>query len=178
MHVTEWQMGHNSRQYPFRTRGASILPARINSCVWHWLFSHFRCQNNKKYIPILRNALVTHECPDLRMSFNCLMGQNRDNKRTLRGKKLPSLLANSASINRHLRSRSAVTYRNRTTSNWGCERQSMISSQFPHIFIQLGAEECVFGSRRKLKVSVKSANFKKCRFCNFSGSYAKRSPSK
>ena len=30
---------------------------------------------------------------------------------------------------------------------------------------------------RKLKVSVLSANFKKCRFCNFSGSYTKRSPS-
>ena len=29
---------------------------------------------------------------------------------------------------------------------------------------------------RKLKVSVLSANFKKCRFCNFSGSYTKRSP--
>ena len=26
-------MGHNSRQYPIRTRGASILPARIDSCV-------------------------------------------------------------------------------------------------------------------------------------------------
>ena len=47
----------------------------------------------------------------------------------------------------------------------------------PSYFIQPGAEECVFGSRRKLKVSVLSANFKKCRFCNFSGSYTKRSPS-
>ena len=43
-------------------------------------------------------------------------------------------------------------------------------------FVQLGAEECVCGSRRKLKVSVLSANLKKCRFCNFSGSYTKRSP--
>ena len=93
----------------------------------------FRCQNNKKYIPILRNVLVTHECPDLRMSFNYLTGQNRDNKRALRGKKLPSLLANSASIDRGLRSHSAVTYRNRTASNWGCERHSTISSQFPRI---------------------------------------------
>ena len=133
MHGTGWQMGHNSRQYPIRTRGASILPARIDSCVWHWLFSHFRCQNNKKYIPILRNVLVTHECPDLRMSFNYLTGQNRDSKRALRGKKLPSLLANSASIDRGLRSHSAVTYRNRTASDWGCERQSTISSQFPRI---------------------------------------------
>ena len=133
MHGTGWQMGHNSRQYPFRTRGASILPARIDSCVWHWLFSHFRCQNNKKYIPILRNALVTHEYPDLRMSFNYLMGQNRDNKRAPRGKKLPLLLANSASIDQGLRSHPAVTYRNCTASSWGSERQSTISSQFPRI---------------------------------------------
>ena len=47
----------------------------------------------------------------------------------------------------------------------------------PSYFIQPGAEECVFGSPRKLKVRVLSANFKKCRFCNFSGSYTKRSPS-
>ena len=47
----------------------------------------------------------------------------------------------------------------------------------PLYFIQLGAEECVFGLRRKFKVSVLSANFKKCRFCNFSGSYTTRSPS-
>ena len=133
MHGTGWQMGHNSRQYPIRTRGVSILPARIDSCVWHWLFSHFRCQNNKKYIPILRNIQVTHECPDLRMSLNYLMGQNRDNKRALRGKKLPLLLANSASIDRGLRSHSAVTYRSCTASDWGCERQSTISSQFPPI---------------------------------------------
>ena len=99
----------------------------------HWLFSRFRCQNNKKYIPILRNVLVSHECPDLRMSFNYLTGQNRDNKRALRGKKLPSLLANSASIDWGLQSHSAVTYWNRTASNWGCERQSTISSQFPCI---------------------------------------------
>ena len=133
MHGTGWQMGHNSRQYPFQTRGASVLPARIDSCVWHWLFPHFRCQNTKKYIPILWNVLVTHKCPDLRMSFNYLTGQNRDNKHTLRGKKLPSLLSNSASIGRGLRSHSAVMHWNRTTSNWGCERQSTISSQFPRI---------------------------------------------
>ena len=47
----------------------------------------------------------------------------------------------------------------------------------PSYFIQPATEECVFGSRRKVKVSVLSANFKKCRFCNFSGSYTKRSPS-
>ena len=38
MHGTGWQMGHNSRQYPFRTRGVSILPTRIDSCVRHRLF--------------------------------------------------------------------------------------------------------------------------------------------
>ena len=65
---------------------------------------HFRCQNNKKYIPILWEVLMTHEHPDLRMSFNYLTGQNRDNKRTLRGTKLPSLLANSALIDRRPRS--------------------------------------------------------------------------
>ena len=128
-----WQMDHNSRQYPFRTRGASILPARINSGVWHRLFSHFRCQNNKKYIPILRNVLVTHEYPDLRMSFNYLTGQNRDNKRALRSTKLPSLLVNSNSIDLGLWSHPAVTYWNCTASNWGSERQSTISSQFPRI---------------------------------------------
>ena len=133
MHGTGWQMGHNSRQHPFRTRGASIFPARIDSCVWHWLFSHFRCQNNKKYIPILRNALVTHEYPDLRMSLNYLTGQNRDNKRALHGTKLPSLLANSASIDRGLWSNPAVTYRNCTASNWGSERQGTIFSQFSRI---------------------------------------------
>ena len=49
----------------------------------------------------------------------------------------------------------------------------------PSYFVQPGAEECVFGSQRKLKVSVLrlSANFKKCRFSNFSGSYTKCSPS-
>ena len=86
-------MGHNSRQYAFRTRGGSILPARIDSCVWHWSFSHFQCQNNKKYIPILQEVLVTNwwgtgEYPDLRMSFNYLTGQNRDNKRALRRHKV------------------------------------------------------------------------------------------
>ena len=133
MHGAGWQMSHNSRQYPFRTRGASILPARIDSCVWHWLFSHFWCQNNKKYIPILRNVLVTLEYPDLRMSFNYLTGQNRDNKHALRGTKLPSLLVNSALIDRGLQSYPAVMYRNCTASNWGSECQSTISSQFPRI---------------------------------------------
>ena len=52
-----------------------------------------------------------------RMSFNYLTGQNRDNKRALCGKKLPSLLTNSASINRGLRSHSVVMYRNRTALN-------------------------------------------------------------
>ena len=47
----------------------------------------------------------------------------------------------------------------------------------PLYFIQPGAEECVFGSRRKLKVSVLSANFQKYRFCNYSGSYTKHCPS-
>ena len=47
----------------------------------------------------------------------------------------------------------------------------------PSYFVQPGAEECVFGSWIKLKVSVVSANFKKSRFCNFSGSYTKRSAS-
>ena len=65
---------------------------------------HFQCQNNKKYTPILREVLVTHKYPDLRMSFNHLTGQNRDNKRALCGTKLPSLLTNSASINQGLRS--------------------------------------------------------------------------
>ena len=40
----------------------------------------------------------------LRMSFNYLTGQNRDNKCALRGTKLPSPLANSASNNRGPRS--------------------------------------------------------------------------
>ena len=147
MHGTGWQMGHNSRQYPFRTRGASILPTRIDSCVWHWLFSHFRCQNNKKYIPILRNALVTHEYPDLRMSYNYLTGQNRDNKRVLCGTKLPSLLANSASIDRGLRSHPAVTYRNCNASSWGSECQSTISSQFPRILYNREQESVYLAHR-------------------------------
>ena len=65
---------------------------------------HFRCQNNKKYIPILREVLVTHEYPDLRMTFTYLTGQNRDNKRVVCSTMLPLLLANSASIDQGLRS--------------------------------------------------------------------------
>ena len=38
---------------------------------------HFWCQNNKKYFPILWEVLMTHEYPDLRMSFNYLMGQKK-----------------------------------------------------------------------------------------------------
>ena len=63
---------------------------------------HIWCQNNKKYTPILREVQVTHEYPDLRMSFNYLTGQNTDNKHALRSTKLPSLLANSASIDRSI----------------------------------------------------------------------------
>ena len=33
VHGSVWQIGHNSRQYPFRTRGAFILPGQINSCA-------------------------------------------------------------------------------------------------------------------------------------------------
>ena len=40
------------------------------------VFDADRCQNNKKYTPILRGVLMTHEYPDLRMSFNYLTGQN------------------------------------------------------------------------------------------------------
>ena len=40
---------------------------------------HFRCQNSKKYSPVLQEVQVTHEYPDLRMSFNYLTGQNKDN---------------------------------------------------------------------------------------------------
>ena len=55
VHGAVWQMGHNSRQYPFRTRGAFILPGGINSCARHRLFppvpkGTFGCQNNKKYL--------------------------------------------------------------------------------------------------------------------------------
>ena len=110
---------------------------------------NFRCQSNKRCIPILREVLVTHEYPDLRMYFNYLMGQNRDNKHALRVTKLPSLLANSASIDQGLRSHPAVTYQNCTASNWGSERHSMISSQFPLYFVQHEAEECVFGCTEK-----------------------------
>ena len=49
-----WQMGHNSRQYPFRTRGTFILPGWINSCARHRFppvaKGTFGCQNNKKYL--------------------------------------------------------------------------------------------------------------------------------
>ena len=111
----KWATTHNSTLFgqevrPYFLPGSTLV--FDTDC-----FSHFRCQNNKKYIPILWNVLMTHECPDLRMSFNYLTGQNRDNKHALRGKNLPSLLANSASIDRGLRSRSAVTYRNRTASD-------------------------------------------------------------
>ena len=142
MHGTGWQMGHNSGQYPFWTRGASILPARIDSCVWQWLFSHFRCQNNKKYIPILRNVLVTHECPDLRMSFNYLTGQNGDDKRALHGKKLPSLLANCFDL-----SRPTIPLSGNVSKSYHFKLRLWTSKHdifpIPSYFIQPGAEECV-----------------------------------
>ena len=54
--------------------------------------------------PLSGGVLMTHEYLDLRMSFNYLAGQNRDNKCTIHGTKLPSRLANPASNNRGLRS--------------------------------------------------------------------------
>ena len=67
IHGAVWQMGHNSRQYPFQTRVAFILPGWINSCAWHWLFppvlkGTFGCQNNKKYLSFLWEVLRTYEC--------------------------------------------------------------------------------------------------------------------
>ena len=170
MHGTRWQMGHNSRHYPFRTRGASILPTRIDSYVWHWSFSHFRCQNNKKYIPILWEVLVTHEYPDLRMSFNYLTGQNRDNKRALHRHKV-AIAARELCFDR---SRPTIPPSGNVSKLYRFKLRLWMSKHdifpIPLYFVQQGAEECVFGSRRKLKVSVLSANFKKCRFCNFTGS--------
>ena len=46
---------------------------------------------------------------------------------------------------------------------------------FPRILYN--SKSVYLAAPRKLKVSVLSANFKKWRFCNFSRSYAKRSPS-
>ena len=98
---------------------------------------HFWCQNNKKYIPVLWEVLVTHKYPDLRMSLN-LTGQNRDNKHALHDAKLPSLLAISASIDQGLWP--AVTYRNCTASNWGTDCQ--------HNFFPISLVFCTTGSKR------------------------------
>ena len=126
-------MGHNSRQQPFRTRDASILPARIDSCLTLIVSSsaekHFRCQNNKKYIPILREVLLTHECPDVRMSFNNLMGQNRDNKQALHCTKLPSLLTAHSNA-----------------SKLYCLKLRLCMSQ--HDFFPISLLFCTTGSRR------------------------------
>ena len=136
---------------------------------------HFRCQNNKKNIPIRREVLVTHEYPDLRRSFNYLTGQNRDNKCALCGTKLPSLFANSASIHQGLR------------SQWSCIKIAPLKIEalnvtarflpnFPHILYNREQKSVYLAAQRKLKVSVLSANFKKWRFCSFSRSFTKRSP--
>ena len=55
-------------------------PLRLTLIVFSSVEKHFWCQNNKKYISILWEVLVTHEYPVLRMSFNYLTGQNRENK--------------------------------------------------------------------------------------------------
>ena len=106
---------------------------------------HIWCQNNKKYTPILREVQVTHEYPDLRMSFNYLTGQNTDNKHALRSTKLPSLLANSASIDRSTPTIAAVTDWNCTAWNWGSVHHRAISFQFPLYFVQQGTEKRVSG---------------------------------
>ena len=179
MHGTGWQMGHNSRQYPFRPRGASIRPARIDFCFWRWSFSHFRCQNNKKYTPILREVLITHEYPDLRMSFNCLTGQSRDNKRALRTRYKVAIAARKLCFEQSRPTIAAVSHRNSTAWNWGSVRHSTISSQFSSYFVRRRAEKCVSGCTEEAH-GVLSANFcfKKWKFCHFSHSYTKRSHSK
>ena len=67
VHGGVWQMGLNSSQYPFRTKGTFILPGRINPCARYRLFppvpkGTFGCQNNKKYLSFLREVLRTYEC--------------------------------------------------------------------------------------------------------------------
>ena len=102
----KWATTHGSTLFgtevcPFFPPGLTLVFDTVSASAE----KHFRCQNNKQYIPILHEVLMTHEYPDLRMSFNYLTGQNRDNKCALRGTKLPSLLTNSALNNRGLRSR-------------------------------------------------------------------------
>ena len=93
---------------------------------------------------------MTHEYPDLRMSFNYLTGQNRDNKRALRGSKLPSPLANSASNNRGLPLEIEALY---VTARF--------LPSFPRILYDREQKSACLAAPRKLMVSVLSANLKK-----------------
>ena len=92
----KWATTHGSTLFgtevcPYFLPGSTLCLTLIVSAIAE---KHFPCQNNKKYIPILWEVLMTHEYPDLRMSFNYLTGQNRVNKRALGGTKLLSHLAN------------------------------------------------------------------------------------
>ena len=94
------------------------------------------------------------------MSFNYLTGQNRDTKRALRGTKLPSPLANSASNNRGLRSQ------RERIEILPLEIEALyvtarFLSNFPDILYDGEQKSVYLAALRKLTVSVLSANLKK-----------------
>ena len=120
---------------------------------------HFRCQNNK-YIPVLQEVLLTHEYPDLRMSFNYLTGQNRDNKRALPGTKSPLLLTNSASIDQGLQSQ-RLHIEIILLEIEALYVTAQFLPSFPRILYNREQKSVYLVAQGKLKVSVLSANFKK-----------------
>ena len=166
-------MGHNSRQYSFPTR---VRPYFLPGSTLVFDTDCFlQCRKallvpkQQEVHPNSSGSTNDSRVSRLRMSFNYLMAQNRDNKRALCGTKLPSVLANSASIKQGLR------------SQWQCieivplEIEALyVAAQFlpnfPHILYNREQKSVYMVARRKLTVNVLSANFKKWRFCHFSRS--------
>ena len=98
----KWATTHNSTLFGQEVR--SYFPPGSTLVFDTNRFLTFGAKTTRSTPPLLWGVLMTHEYPDIRVSFNYLMGQNRDNKHALRGTKLPSPLENSASNNRGLRS--------------------------------------------------------------------------
>ena len=79
-------------------------------------FLTFGAKTTRSTCQFFGKYLVTHKCPDLRIFFNYLTGQNRDKKRVLRRHKV-AIAARELFFDRGLRSHPAVMYRNCTASN-------------------------------------------------------------
>ena len=107
---------------------------------------------------------MTQEYPDLRMSFNYLTGQNRDNKRALRGTKLPSLLANSALIDQ---GSGKLCIEIVSLEIEALYITAQFLPNFPRILYNREQKSVYLAARRELTVSVLSANSKNGGFAIF-----------